>query len=96
MDVDLSDYTWSMEFRRREDASSSLLTLTLGSGLTLSGDNFTLTWLVTSAQMATMFTAASGVAGEDLVVVFDLVAIASSNSDTKLPGILHIWGDADR
>lgn len=93
----LSSYDISMEFRKREDSSASILTLTEGSGITIAGNNLSGTWTVTPAQMLTLVTDAGGSAGEDCFIVFDLVAtISTTFKKTLVPGLLKIYADADR
>jgi len=93
-----TNYDVSVTFRSRTDSSASLLTLTEGSGVTISGDeDETATFNVSPAQMLTMAEDAGGSLGEDVRVVFDMVlTIGSTFKLTILPGVLTIQGDAER
>lgn len=93
----VASYDISVEFRKRTDSSSSLLTLTEGSGVTVAGDNLSFTFNVSPAQMVQMASDAGGTLGEDVVVLFDIVfTIGSTFRRTVYPGLLTIHADADR
>lgn len=93
----LSPYDLTCTFRKREDSSASILSLSEGSGITVSVDGLTVTVAVTPAQMLSLVTDAGGATGADCFIVFDLVAsISTTFKRTLVPGMLQIFADADR
>jgi hypothetical protein len=82
--VNITGYTARMKVKRAYSSTSTLLSLTLSSGLSLGGTAGTITITITAGQTAALPVQVDGAIRDPLVAVYDLELVSGSGQVTRL------------